>query len=139
MAISFKEVIKNTSLSDIPHSHQVNIDELLKRVNIIREAYGKPMNVSSGYRSLQDHLRIYSQKGITDPNKVPMGSQHLSGEALDIADPKGELQAWIKAHPEIIEQANLYLEDFGATPTWVHMQIRAFKSYKPDGTRFFKP
>lgn len=139
MAISFKEVIKNVSLSDIPHQHQVNIDELLKRVNIIRAAYGKPMNVSSGYRSLQDHLRIYSQKGITDQNKIPMASAHLSGQAIDIADPKGELQAWIKANPQIIEQADLYLEDFSATPTWVHLQIRPFKSYKPGGTRFFKP
>lgn len=139
MAISFKEVIKNVSLADIPHEHQVNIDELLKRVNIIRTAYAKAMNVSSGYRSKQDHIRIYSQKGITDQNKIPWGSQHLIGCAVDISDPKGELQAWIKANPQIIEQADLYLEDFSATVGWVHFQIKPFKSYKPGGTRFFKP
>jgi hypothetical protein len=137
--ISFKEIIKNTSLSDIPHAHQVSIEELLKRVNIIRAAYGKPMKVTSGLRTRADHIRIYSEKGITDPNKIPWGSQHLSGNACDIADPKGELQAWILAHPEIIEQADLYLEDFSATPTWCHFQIKPFKSYKKGGTRFFKP
>jgi len=135
MAISFKELIKNTSLADIPHAHQVSLEELLKRINIIREAYGKPMIVSSGYRSLQDHKRIYSEKGITDPNKIPMGSAHLSGQALDVADPKQELQSWILANIDILEKAGLYCEDFSASPNWVHFQCRPPKS----GNRFFKP
>lgn len=139
MAISFKEIIKNISLADIDHAIQINIEDLLVAVNIIRTAYGKPMTVTSGLRTMADHLRIYAQKGITDKSKIPMGSLHLKGLACDISDPKGELQAWILAHPEIIEQADLYIEDFSATKSWVHLQCRPFASYKPGGTRFFKP
>lgn len=139
MAITFKEVQGRHNVADIPIAHQHNIEELLKRINILRAAYGKPLRVTSGYRSMQDHLRIYSQKGITDKSKIPMGSQHLYGCAVDFADPKGELQAWILANPQVIEQADLYLEDFKATKGWVHCQWKPFRSYKAGGTRFFMP
>lgn len=138
--ITFKEIIKNTPMTDIPHSDQLNIDELLKRMNKIREAYGKPMQVTSGYRSMQDHLRIYSEKAAKagkqfDPKKVPMGSCHLTGEAVDIYDPNKELQAWCKANTKILEDVGLWMEDFSATPNWCHFQIRPPRS----GSRFFMP
>lgn len=133
--IAFKELIKNTTLADIPIAHQHNLEELLKRINVIREAYGKPMTVTSGYRSLQDHLRIYSQKGITDRSKIPMASQHLSGCAVDISDPNKELQAWVLQNVALLEQVGLWCEAFEATPTWCHFQWKPPKS----GNRFFKP
>ncbi len=114
---------------------QSNINTLLQRINIIRKAYNKSMKVSSGFRSMEDHLRIYKEKGITDPNKIPMKSNHLSAAAIDIADPKQELQKWILANIKILEDAQLWCEDFTATKTWVHFQILAPKS----GKRFFMP
>lgn len=133
--ISFNELIKGTSIADIPIEHQHNLEELLKKVNIIRAAYGKPMTVTSGYRSMQDHLRIYSQKGITDKSKIPMASNHLYGKAVDIGDADGKLKEWVKANVAILEQAGLYCEDFAYTKTWVHFQIVPPKS----GKRFFIP
>jgi len=133
--ITFKEIIKNISISDIDHAIQINIEDLLAAVNVIRTAYGKPMTVTSGLRTMADHLRIYAQKGITDKSKIPMGSLHLKGLACDIADPKQELQSWILANIDILEASGLYCEDFSASPNWVHFQCRPPKS----GNRFFKP
>lgn len=133
--IAFNELIKGTSLADIPIAHQQNLQDLLNKVNQVRTAWAKPMTVTSGYRSMQDHLRIYSQKGITDKSKIPMQSNHLYGKACDISDPKRELQAWCKANESLLASIGLWMEDFSATPTWVHFQIVPPKS----GKRFFMP
>jgi hypothetical protein len=115
--ISFKEILNGHSISDIPIAHQQNIDELLKRINIVRAAYGKPMKVTSGYRNLQDMKRIYSNK------KFPMHSAHLFGMAVDIADPDGELGKWLHGDgAAILEQADLYCER--DTKGWIHFQTR---------------
>lgn len=133
--IAFNELIKGSVISDIPLDHQHNLEELRKRVNVIREAYGKPMTVTSGYRSMQDHLRIYSSKGITDRSKIPMQSKHLYGQAVDIGDADGKLKEWVKANVSKLEEAGLYCEDFAYTKTWLHFQIVPPKS----GKRFFVP
>lgn len=133
--ISFKEVTGDITLADIPIAHQQNIQELIKRVNVVREKWNKPMKVTSGYRTLQDHLRIYSAKGITDKSKIPMKSNHLTGAALDISDPKGELQKWLNENVTLLMAIGLYCEDFAYTKTWVHFQIVPPKS----GKRFFIP
>lgn len=133
--ISMNEILKGVKLESLPKEHQDNIKVLLEKVNKIRSAYGKPMSVTSGYRSLEDHLRIYKEKGITDQSKIPMKSKHLSGEAVDFSDPKQELQKWILANVKILEDAGIYCEDFSATKNWVHCQIVPPKS----GKRFFLP
>ena len=132
--ISFKEVIGDHLISDIPIEHQQNIQELLKRVNIVRNQWGKSMTVTSGYRTLQDHLRIYSQKGITDRSKIPMKSQHLSGCAVDIFDPDLSLTRWLKENDsQILKDVDLYCEDKNSN--WVHFQIHPPTS----GKRWFLP
>ncbi len=130
-----KEILKTTDFDTLPEDHQANLLILLEKVNKVREAYGKPLNVSSGYRSKADHLRIYKEKGITDQTKIPMKSRHLSGQALDFSDPNQELQKWIKSNIELMEEIGLWFEDFSATTNWVHCQIESPKS----GKRFFMP
>ena len=135
MTISFNELIKDKVLTDVSHTQQLNLERLRKALNVVRAAYGKPMYVTSGLRTMQEHLRIYSAKGMTDRTKIPMQSAHLSGEAADFADPRQELQKWCLENVAVLEQEGLYCEDFAATATWVHFQIRAPRS----GNRFFKP
>ncbi len=135
MAISMKEILKGTKLEEQDKVVQENLTKLLEKANKLRTAYGKPLLVSSGLRSMKDHLRIYAEKGITDKSKIPMKSKHLSGEALDFADPKKELQTWIKDNVKLMEEIGLWMEDFSATETWVHIQTVPPKS----GNRFFKP
>lgn len=132
--ISFKEVIKGTMISDIPIVHQQNIQELLKRVNVLREAWGKPLIVTSGYRTMQDHVRIYSQKGTVDLSKIPMRSQHLIGCAIDLYDPDLAFTKWLKEdNSKRLVEAGLYAEE--GNSNWCHLQMYAPRS----GRRWFLP
>jgi len=133
--ISEKEILKNVKLDDMPAEHQANFKILHEKINKIRDLYGKPMTVTSGYRSKEDQIRIYAQKGITDLSKIPMGSQHLKGAAVDIYDPKKEMQAWVLQNVKVLEEVGLWCEDFSATKNWIHFQIFPPKS----GKRFFMP
>jgi uncharacterized protein YcbK (DUF882 family) len=139
MSITMKELLGENNLADLPQEHQENLLELLVVANKIRDAYGKPLIVSSGYRSMKEHLAIYAKKGITDVFKIPTRSQHLYGLAVDFADPKGNLQKFIMDNQDLLEDLNIFLENFDYTATWTHLQIEPFKSYKPGGLRFFKP
>lgn len=133
--ITMQELLGKYKLEDQPESTQNNLAELLKRVNIVRMAWGKPMTVTSGLRSMEDHLAIYKAKGITDPAKIPMHSHHLYGEAVDISDPALELTAWLKsdAGSPVLVAAGLYCEE--GNKNWVHFQIVPPKS----GNRWFLP
>jgi len=135
--ITMSEILGNVKFDDLPKEHQDNLAILLERINKIRALWGKPMKVTSGYRSKEDQLRIYKEKGITDISKIPMGSNHLKAAAIDIYDPKLEVTQWLKDNPQILEDACLWCED--GNKNWVHAQIYPFRSYKAGGTRWFKP
>lgn len=128
--ISLQEVAQG---KDIPSEYLGNIETLLHRLNLFRELYGQPMSVTSGFRSMEDHLRIYREKGITDPSKIPMNSAHLTGQACDFADPKGVLKSWIRMNPTILDTCNLYQENPTSTVGWIHLDTR------PRVTRVFNP
>jgi len=118
-----------------PSELENNLSELLLKINKVRALYGLPMVVTSGFRSMEDHIRIYKNKGITDKSKIPMKSKHLFAQAVDISDPDKKLQKWIKDHIKEMEEIGLWFESFDATPNWVHFQILPPAS----GNRFFKP
>lgn len=111
-----------------------NIETLLHRINQVRILFAKPMLITSGVRTIEDHLRIYAEKGITDKSKVPMGSMHLIGAACDVLDLKGELMDWCRKNEKQLEIIGLWIEDDPSVPR-VHFQIFPPKS----GSRFFKP
>lgn len=113
---------------------QKNLTELLEKVNKVRTAYGKPMTVTSGLRTMKHHLEIYAKKGIFPPH-VPTKSNHLFGKACDFADGDGALKKWVKENIKLMEEIGLWMEDFSATKTWLHVQINPPAS----GNRFFKP
>lgn len=143
MSITLQEILKRYKFEDLPKEHQDNCVILLERINKIRTAYNKSMFVTSGYRSKEDHIRIYKEiaanKSIPfDETKVPMGSQHLKCAAVDIADSNGLLMKWTKENIKLLEEVGLFVED-DTIAARVHYQIYPFKSYIPGGTRFFKP
>lgn len=133
--IELKELLKGKDFNSLPAEHQANLMTLLEKISRVRIAYGKPMTVTSGYRSMQEHLDIYKRKGITDKNRIPMKSKHLVGAAVDISDPKRELQVWCKNNVKLLEEIGLWMEDFAYTSNWVHFQVIPPKS----GNRFFIP
>jgi uncharacterized protein YcbK (DUF882 family) len=129
--------VKDLNPKGFPQAAEItsNLTDLANRVNELMVAYGKQFVVTSGLRSKDDQIRIYKAKGITDLKLIPMGSKHLSGQAVDISDPKKDLQAWCLKNVEVLKDIGLWCEDFGSTPNWVHLQSAAPKS----GKRFFKP
>lgn len=133
--ITLKELCKGHNFDSLPPQHRANLEAFLERLNRIRKSWGHPMSITSGYRSLEEHLRIYKSKGITDQSKIPMKSRHLYGAACDIYDPQQELQKWCLANTKLLEDVGLWCEHFSATPTWVHFQLNPPAS----GARFFRP
>ena len=67
---------KHTELSNVPGSAEVaNLENLVEKVlDPLREMYGKPIRVNSGYRSIK----------VNDAVGGAATSQHLKGEAADI-------------------------------------------------------
>lgn len=133
--ITRQEIILDTDYVKQTDEVQKNIEDLVIKINKIRQAYGKPMIITSGFRTMEHHLEIYAERGITDKSKIPMKSKHLYGLALDVLDPKAFLKSWIKSHMSLCEEVGFYFEAFSATPTWVHFQTVPPAS----GKRFFNP
>ena len=132
MSIKKHEILKGNTL---PQELLANYNKLFIRINTLRNMYGRPMIVTSGYRTAEDHYRIYKSKGISDIHRIPMGSKHLTCEAVDFSDPQGVLQNFIVNHVEQMEEIGLWFEDFYYTRGWVHCQIAPPSS----GNRFFIP
>ena len=123
--ITMKEILRNgEELYTLPVSTHKNLIKLHTIMNVVRRAYGKPMVVTSGYRSPSYN------KSIGGSPK----SAHCNGLALDVRD-DGKIKDWIKDNIELMELLGLYFEDFNFTKTWVHFTIRPPKS----GNRFFRP
>jgi hypothetical protein len=138
--LTLKEIIHaDIDQADLDPEKLAQCKDLLERMNKVRDAFGKPMIVTSGVRTLADHLRIYKNKGITDQSKIPMKSRHLetitSCAAVDIADSKNELQQFLLKNENVLEDAGLWCEDFSYCSNWVHFQ----NSPPNSGKRFFSP
>lgn len=134
--ISMKELTGRPMKIEI--ETEANLETLMDRLNILRKAYGKPLQVTSGLRTMEHHLAIYAAKGITDQSKIPMKSNHLIGLAADlvpIEDDIKHLHDWIMNNIPLMEETGIWFEAFEYTPSWLHCQVLPPKS----GKRFFKP
>ena len=115
-----------------PHAYpttptiDANLAELLKRINVVRTEWAQPMGVSSGLRSQADQDAL-----IAHGKSNAFHSNHLTGSAVDIADPLGQLQRYLKLNPSVLEKAQLWCEE--ATKGWCHFQTVRPKS----GNRWF--
>ena len=101
-----------------------NLEDLCRKINALGDT--PPMYASSCLRSLADQKRI---------NPKAMGSSHLYGCSVDVADPDGKLAKWVKANKKKLEECGLWVENPEKTPGWVHFQTLAPKSMN----RFFNP
>lgn len=127
-----KDILKGLEL---PKEYESNLNILLERINELESKFGKfKFIVTSGFRDMANHLRIYKEKGITDKSKIPMKSKHLTCEAVDISDPEFVLTKWCKENEKVLEEIGLWCEDDTSVKR-LHLQIVAPAS----GKRFFKP
>lgn len=101
-----------------------NLEDLCRKINAL--GYQPPMRATSCLRSIKDQQRI---------NPSAMGSSHLYGCAVDIADADGKLKAWCKANQKKLVECGLWMESPEATKTWCHLQSYCPKSMN----RIFNP
>lgn len=98
------------------HENEENIRELVEKVlDPLREKYGKPINVTSGFRNPQVNRACNGE----------YTSQHLRGEAADISVGNAKLN--LELAKLIIQSGNydqLILEEVGKKdlqPQWLHV------------------
>lgn len=103
-----------------------NLEDLCRKINAL--GYQPPMYASSCLRSLADQKRI---------NPKAMGSSHLYGCAVDVADKDGKLAYWVQTcvGKNKLTDCGLWVEDPEKTRGWVHFQTLAPKSMN----RYFNP
>jgi uncharacterized protein YcbK (DUF882 family) len=103
---------------DIPNNVLPNIIQLAKNLQVLRDAVGKSISITSGYRSPQHNKKIGGAKD----------SQHVKGMAVDIKvagmTPK-EVALIIEG---LIESGKMKQGGIGIYPSWVHYDIRGTKA-----------
>lgn len=112
-----------------------NATHLLRRVNnllvLMHDVQIEPhpvtrTPVSSGWRP--------PAVNASTPGAAPR-SKHMTGDAVDVYDPDGEIDAWCMDHLDFLAEAGLWLEHPSATKGWCHLQQVPPKS----GRRVFYP
>ena len=102
----------------IPNSAILNIIELARNLQVLRDAINKPITITSGYRSPKYNAKI---GGVKD-------SQHLRGTAADIKvlgmTPK-EVALVIEG---LIESGKMKEGGIGVYPTFTHYDHRGRKA-----------
>lgn len=103
---------------EIPNNVLPNIIQLAKNLQVLRDAVGKSISITSGYRSPQHNKKIGGAKN----------SQHVTGMASDIKvtgmTPK-EVALVIEG---LIESGKMKQGGIGIYPSWVHYDIRGTKA-----------
>jgi uncharacterized protein YcbK (DUF882 family) len=102
----------------IPNRVLPNIIELAKNLQVLRDAIGKSITITSGYRSPEHNAKIKGAKN----------SQHITGMAADIKvagmTPK-EISLVIEG---LIESGKMKQGGIGVYPSWVHYDTRGIKA-----------
>lgn len=118
--ISKAEILKG---KPCPPELEANLRDLVNKLNVLRALYGKPMVVTSGYRTPEDNARVGGAKN----------SAHLHCQAADFRDYSRDLSNWCLKNIDKLEELDLWIESPSHTPTWLHIQTRPAKN------RIFNP
>lgn len=103
-----------------------NAVDLLDKVNKLLAMHEGEETLRSGWRP-----RTYNE---TIPG-ASKNSNHITGNAVDVADPMGYLGKWVLEHEKYLEDFQLWCEHPDYTKTWVHFQ----RIPPHSGNRYFKP
>jgi uncharacterized protein YcbK (DUF882 family) len=103
---------------DMPNKVMINIIELAKNLQVLRDAVNKPITITSGYRSPEHNAKVKGAKN----------SQHIFGTAADIKvqgmTPK-EVALVIET---LIKDGKMKEGGIGVYNSWVHYDIRGVKA-----------
>ena len=134
---SRQELLKGRDvLYPLSEEQEDNLVKLLTAINPIREAWGRPMSVSSCYRPAAINAKVAG---------AAKASAHMMCQAVDIVDKDGSLADWSLQNLTLLEKHGIFLEDPRYTyiidgegnriDGWCHYDIRGPKS----GKRVFIP
>ena len=103
-----------------PPSIKENLEKLIEFLNPLREAWGSPIIITSGYRSLE-------------LNKVLNGSStsaHVAGWAVDMVPQNGKINEFKQFVREYLKDKEFdqYIDEASGNSSWVHLGL-----YHPDG------
>lgn len=117
--VTKEEILMNRiKYEDLSPELKANLDDLVAKVNVIRKAYGKPLIVSSGYRSPAQNAAAGGAKR----------SNHMILRAVDFADSSREFTKWCLANIDLLNKVGLYMEDPNTAVSWVHLQSTPTKN-----------
>lgn len=108
--------IDNTPSKDITD----NLKKLINFLNPLREAWGSPINVTSGYRC-------------PELNKLLKGSStssHLYGFAIDLIPSNGKINEFKEFVKNYLKDKDFdqYIDEYSGKSSWVHIGL-----YHPNG------
>lgn len=103
--------------SEFPKSVINNLIELATNLEILRKHLGKPISITSGYRSTDHNAKIGGAKNST----------HVKGKAADIKVSGFSPLAVYNAIEGLIKSGKMKEGGLGLYPTWVHYDIRGIK------------
>jgi uncharacterized protein YcbK (DUF882 family) len=95
-----------------------NLTELAKNLEVLRKHIGKPIRVTSGFRSKEYNRKV---KGATN-------SFHVLGMAADIQVAKMSPEQVAKAIELLIAEGKMKEGGLGIYRTWVHYDVRGTKA-----------
>lgn len=107
--------------------------DLIERVNMLLSKAAEDGLEEAAEPRVTSGWRTAAYNG-TITNAAPK-SKHITGQAIDLADPEGALDSWCTEHLDAMEEFGLWLEHPLATKGWTHLQSVPPRS----GNRVFYP
>jgi uncharacterized protein YcbK (DUF882 family) len=104
--------------SEMPNDVMINIIKLAKNLQVLRDAVGKTITITSGYRSPKYNLKIGGAKD----------SQHIKGTAADIKVKGMTPKEVAKVIEGLISSGKMTQGGIGIYPSWVHYDCRKIKA-----------
>lgn len=114
-----------THAADLNPEIIANAQDLVGRLNLLAKEHPLP-RVTSGWRPPSINAAT--------PGAAKR-SNHMIGNACDLHDPNGDMDAWCMANLDVLERIGLWLESPASTPGWCHLQRVPPRS----GKRVFMP
>lgn len=111
---------------------KANALSLIARVNTL--LIGLPPEIECAHKPIVNSGWRPAWFNATVPGAAPK-SKHITGEAIDLADPEGELDEFLFRHPQRLIDHDLWLEHPSSTRRWTHLQSVPPRS----GNRIFFP
>ena len=112
-------------------THAEELTDAIQRNAIITVGRANELLERANLKSISEVVSGWRPTGINSITaNAAQSSRHLTGEAIDIADPDRTLATWIADNLDVLREVGLWCEDFRWTPTWVHLQVVPPKSGK---------